>query len=413
MSDISAIDPRVSISSRTTVERSKLQHGIDDFASFTWASVDMWQSFGAFIINEKKGSLKFSNGPSFKNNYTKQQFMDGYSNITGVEFDKQTISFNIGVYWISIEDYRVLLQLLHPYEVNMLTFGFDAKYGYLCKLNSIKESTRYIVGKETASTEITTSDVNLNYSRIESSNQSGYRYYTELNLSFDVVGPLCARAITPASAITNGVSGDSINDICFTSTNTEPKYISQFQYLIYDSVNKTDSLSDLSCPFTIAINNVSFGATSATAVARLQGKIIVNYGNNKAVSYDLFDIAFKNIEMANQTEGILPKDSDGHLSLEYDSEHGLIYWILGEKRQLFTLLSTLTSGERLISSMTVNQCFLPGRLDQYSFYPDTTSQDVTTITLQIIAPDQNIVYQDFKDQTASIQYQSFARTNTL
>ena len=58
----------------------------------------MFANFGAFIINEKKGSLKFYNGPSFKNNYSKPQFQDGYTNLTGVTFETQTISFTIGIY---------------------------------------------------------------------------------------------------------------------------------------------------------------------------------------------------------------------------------------------------------------------------------------------------------------------------
>ena len=60
-------------------------------------SFNMFNEFGAFIINEKKGSLKLYNGPSFKNNYSKPQFQDGYTNLTGITFDTQTISFTIGV----------------------------------------------------------------------------------------------------------------------------------------------------------------------------------------------------------------------------------------------------------------------------------------------------------------------------
>ena len=58
----------------------------------------MFAEFGAFIINEKKGSLKMYNGASFSNNYTKQQYQDGYTNLSGVSFNTQQITFTIGVY---------------------------------------------------------------------------------------------------------------------------------------------------------------------------------------------------------------------------------------------------------------------------------------------------------------------------
>ena len=109
-------------SQRTIVERNRFAAQIDDFATFQWAGIDMFKEFGAFIINEKKGSLKMYNGASFKNEYAKQQYQEGYTNLTGVTFDTQTINFTIGVYWFSIEDYRVLMNFLHPYKVDMLSF---------------------------------------------------------------------------------------------------------------------------------------------------------------------------------------------------------------------------------------------------------------------------------------------------
>ena len=85
-------------SNRTIAERNKFSAQLDEFATFSWANVDMFIEFGAFIINEKKGSLKLYNGPSFKNNYSQPQFQDGYTNLTGVSFSTQTISFTVGVY---------------------------------------------------------------------------------------------------------------------------------------------------------------------------------------------------------------------------------------------------------------------------------------------------------------------------
>ena len=83
---------------RTIRERNKFAAQLDDFATFQWCGYDMFEEFGAFIINDKKGSLKMYNGASFKNQYSKQQFQDGYVNLTGVTFEQQKIQFTIGVY---------------------------------------------------------------------------------------------------------------------------------------------------------------------------------------------------------------------------------------------------------------------------------------------------------------------------
>ena len=66
-------------------------------------------NYHAFIINEKKGSLKFYNGPSFSNNYTQPQFESASSRFTGVTFKTQQISFTIAVYAVTAEQYRKLI----------------------------------------------------------------------------------------------------------------------------------------------------------------------------------------------------------------------------------------------------------------------------------------------------------------
>lgn len=87
----------------------------------------MWAEYHAFIINESKGSLKFYNGPSFSNEYTKPQFESGSPRFTGATFSTQQISFTIGVYAVTEELYRQLIYILHPYEISDLIFAFDTK----------------------------------------------------------------------------------------------------------------------------------------------------------------------------------------------------------------------------------------------------------------------------------------------
>ena len=126
--------------------RNTLEHSIDNFASFTWDNVDAFKTYGAFIINNKEGSLKMYNGRGFTNEYVKPQFSSEGSYLTGVTFDNQKIEFEIGVYYSTAVEYRQFLNWLNPYTVGSLTFGFDKKWSYICKLNSLAPSTRYIIG---------------------------------------------------------------------------------------------------------------------------------------------------------------------------------------------------------------------------------------------------------------------------
>lgn len=86
------------ISSTTLQRRRTLKALQDEFSSFSWGGEDAFENFGAFIINDKNGSLKFYNGPGFSNEYTKPQFDNAGGMLQGVTFNKQSISFNVGVY---------------------------------------------------------------------------------------------------------------------------------------------------------------------------------------------------------------------------------------------------------------------------------------------------------------------------
>ena len=161
------------LSPTTVAQRNQLKSGMDDFTSFTWRGVNAFDVFGAFIINNKN-TLKFYNGPSFSNEYTKPQFESAAGQLVGVSFNVQKIDFTIGVYWISEDDYRKLIDWLDPYEISDLTFGFEPNYYYLVKLASIGDAVRHIVGIE------------------GSGNEKQYMYYTELKLTFEIQGEPCA-----------------------------------------------------------------------------------------------------------------------------------------------------------------------------------------------------------------------------
>ena len=80
-------------------KRKQLKAVMDNFCTFGFDTIspnDMFDRFGAFIINDKN-SLKFYNGPGFSNDYTKPQFAK-YNQLTGVTFKTQQIKFKIGLY---------------------------------------------------------------------------------------------------------------------------------------------------------------------------------------------------------------------------------------------------------------------------------------------------------------------------
>ena len=126
-------------------KRAQLKRMMDDFTTFSWGpstfgedKKDAFDTFGVFIVGGKD-ALKFSNGPSFSNKYANMQFNPAHSTLTGVEFKQQTISFTMGVYWFTIQEYRKMLLWLHPYEVNDLSFSFAKNWRYIAKLSKIDE----------------------------------------------------------------------------------------------------------------------------------------------------------------------------------------------------------------------------------------------------------------------------------
>ena len=136
----------------------------------------MWEEYGCFIINESKGSLKFYNGPGYSNKYAKPQFSSSVNTLIGVDFKQKTIPMKIGMYWFTIEEYQEFLNEIGPYVINYLTFGYEKNYGYLVKLANIADSPRHVIG----------------------TNEDGdYVYYTEMDLTWELLGDNCVRSNLP------------------------------------------------------------------------------------------------------------------------------------------------------------------------------------------------------------------------
>lgn len=294
---------------------SKVEPLLDNYAKFYWDD-ELMTKYHAFIINEKKGSLKFYNGPSFSNNYTKPQFESASTRFSGVTFNTQQITFTIAVYAVTIEEYRQLIYKLHPYTIANLIFGFDEKWRYIVKLAKREDSTRYIIGKNSNNKDL---------------------YYTELKLTFEVQGDAVAHSVTEldyniSNELTDASKNIKYREITFRKNDTSPF-----------------SKSDLETPFLLTFNVSQFTNSLSTIHAVIQSEY--------AHTLDLFNISFTNL---NDEESCL---------LEYNSQTGDLCLLVGNDRKIITLLTTYTSGKRIISSITTNKMMLPGSFDGYTWEP--------------------------------------------
>ena len=283
---------------------SKVEPLLDNYAKFYWDDEPM-TNYHAFIINEKKGSLKFYNGPSFSNNYTKPQFESASTRFSGVTFNTQQITFTIAVYAVTIEEYRQLIYKLHPYTIANLMFCFDDKWRYIVKLAKREDSTRYIVGKNSNDKDL---------------------YYTELKLTFEIQGDAVAHSVT---------------ELDYTVDTQDTSKVITFKK------NGVLSKTDLETPFLLTFNVSQFTNSLSTVHAIIQSE-------NKH-TLDLFNISFTNL---NNEESCL---------LEYNSQTGDLCLLVGNDRKIITLLTTYTSGKRIISSITTNKTMLPGSFDGYTW----------------------------------------------
>ena len=350
-------------SNLTTKPRELLKKQMDDFATFVWRGVKSFDKYGAFIINNKN-SLKFYNGPSFTNEYSKPKFSSTGSNLTGISFSTQTISFQVGAYWLTEAEYREFINWLNPYEISYLGFDFEDKYDYLVKLSKIGDSTRYVVGRNENNEPC---------------------YYTELNLTFEVQGEACARArygyefnITQKQDDLNTLQAKIKNDI--------PEYIT----------------SDLNFPFVLDTSLIA----TINSSPNIQVTLIETNADNTKNETPLFSVNFQNLDQISswtnnnnfiQQDEIQqtyfadsnttidqPKDvqvGQIALNIRYDSESSLLFLRVGEQtEQIISLVSY--HGKKIIKDFQSFKCKLPGRFSKSSLIEDKYSK--YTIEIKII-----------------------------
>ena len=155
----------------TQNKRDQFKSALDDFCTFEWDDRNSWD-FGAFIIANKRGDLKTINGLNFTNNYSKSQFESTPGKFQGITFNNMQINLQIGVYWISLEEYREFLNWLNPYKIANLGFSYNLDYSYLCKIAKIDTKEKYWLGYD----------------------QNIDMYYFELNIVFEIQGKNCAHS---------------------------------------------------------------------------------------------------------------------------------------------------------------------------------------------------------------------------
>lgn len=295
---------------------------LDKYATFRWDNEEM-TLYHAFIINEKNGSLKFYNGPSFSNNYTQSQFESASSKFTGVTFKTQQISFTIAVYAITEELYRKLIYKLHPYTISNLSFGFEPNWRYVCKLSNISDSTRYIVGHYTSD-----------------SGQTKELYYTELKLTFDIIGDAVAQSTQEL-----GYNDDLPRTFKFTGS------------------------SELDTPF-IFIFKINLSEVTETMPV-----VTLAIQDNKT-SIQLFKIIFQNLT------------PNHDYTFEYNSQTGDLCLVNGDKRKIITMLTTFQSGNRIASFLETKPYLLTGTFN---------GGDFEGMTLKLSASDNLKVTTDWRE----------------
>lgn len=306
------------INNETTARRNQLKSVMDDFCTFSWGGCpDMFGEYGAFVVGGKD-ALKFYNGPGFSNEYAQPQFNKAAGQLQGVNFTTQQISFTMGVYWITEEDYRKLIYLLHPLRVNFLAFGFETKYGYQAKLSKLGDSTRNPIGR----------------------NENGkIVYYTEIPLTFEVQGAQCAIAQVPFEW--HGISYQHDQD--------NNRYEYTIERTGRDGAPDNSDLSfPIKCDFAIepivgGSHTISFEAVYKKGTAE-----------EKRIGLFLLDL-----------QSLTSREK---IRISYESDLGVLFLQYGDGLQRILSLTAYTDiGEYLVKSYDCNKFNVPGILEQPNF----------------------------------------------
>lgn len=371
--------------SETTIKRrQQIKNMMDEFMDFQWREQSAFENFGAFIINDKKGSLKFYNGPGFSNEYTKPQYDSNGGELVGVNFNKQSISFTIGVYWISIEHYRLLINWLDPLITNYIIFGFDDKYRYNVKLSKRADSTRWVVGHEIIDGVKTP------------------MYYTELALTFELQGAQCAR----------GINSYEFKDLMFKEY--DDFFYTQIETQTSSGKLKTDFVpsdmpTPIECNISLPLYDLNLTSSSKNIIDEVE---LQAWYDNEVVT--LFNVTLTNLTYSNNSLDYKT------LHLQYNSENGLLFLKYGDNYdKILTSVNTTDTGSRIVNSFKSNKFLIPGRFDFINFYgtKEDMYEDLNKFSLHLIwkrRVDDNLSYAVYDNKiNAQMVVYCYPRTNVI
>lgn len=360
----------MSLTETTIKKRKQIKQAMDNFMDFQWRGRSAFESYGMFILNDRKGSLKFYNGPGFSNEYSKPQFSTNGGDLVGVSFNKQTISFSVGVYWFSIEEYRSLINWLDPLAVDYIIFDHEPAFRYNVKLSKISDSTRWIVGNETINGIVQP------------------RYYTELSLTFELQGSQCAKGVYSYELIPE--AHNTTWDMVRTwKIDKEHDFIQ----------------SDLNTPFefsySIPLTYSGLPNANSKITEHLKVEMIFLDGETKVKTIPLYNLELKNLTYYSS--------NTNSIHIKYNSETGLLFLKYGTSyEQVLSELTTSDTGDRIVSSFEANKFYIPGRFS----FPDINKYAITIkLTWQRSYDDDPTLHSMDSQSLTSLDFICYPRTN--
>ena len=323
--------------------RAQFKGRLDNFCRFHWKDEDAFDKFGAFIITDNVGDLKFHSGPTWTNSYSQPQFGES-GDLLGVSFSTYSISFKIGLYAISEDQWRQFLNWMSPLTIGWLRLDYAPKWQYQCKVASLAEGSRYVLFSDENGEDL---------------------YYCETTVKFDIVGTPIAYSVAPL-------------EFQPLATTTNNKYSFQLK--------KTNDYvpSDLDYPLDLKlVCNLNKIFTVDNGVLH-----IIASTTYEGVSIDLFSITLDNLSYYRAAQSV-DKDKDkkwsSELNLYYSSETGLLFYNFGDSPiKLLSFQESVSPGERLVYSMHSVKFRWPGRFTSGKINDGNTAK-IATYTIDLSA----------------------------
>lgn len=318
--------------------RAEFKGRLDNFCCFHWKDEDAFDKFGAFIITDNVGDLKFHSGPTWTNSYSQPQFGES-GDLLGVSFSTYSISFKIGLYAISEDQWRQFLNWMSPLTIGWLRLDYAPKWQYQCKVASLAEGSRYVLFSDENGEDL---------------------YYCETTIKFDIVGTPIAYSVAPLEFYRSERGGFNAyfnfklkNDDYVPSDLDYPLDLKLVCDLnkIFDAANKDDSLLHIIASTTY-----------------------------KGVSVNLFSLTLDNLSYYRAaTSNGSDKAWSSKLNLYYSSETGLIFYNYGDAPiKLLSFQESVSTGERLTYSRNSIKFRWPGQFTKTS--ADTIKDYIITLS---------------------------------